>query len=119
MDVTLDGNSGFHEYFYSNGDLVEIKRFETNTFSGKTKFYYTNQIPNKINTSTSEYQFVPGLTFHGKVNAHLFEKSEDINTSGVITNTSNHQYTLDAQGYPTQDKFTSNFSNTTLLYHYN
>lgn len=119
MDVTLDNKSGFYEYYYSNGDMVEIKRFEANSFSGKTKFYYPGQVANKINTGTGEYQFIPGLTFHGKVNAHLVEKSEDINTSGAITNTSNHQYTLDAQGYPTQDKINSNFSNTILFYHYN
>lgn len=118
IDMTIGNNTGFNEYLYSNGNMVEIKRFNNNNFSGKTKFYYPGHVVNKINMGTGEFQFIPGLTAFGKPGTHLPEKLEDLNSSGTVTNTHNYVYTLDAEGYPTQKKITGSSSNI-QFYHYN
>jgi YD repeat-containing protein len=118
IDIAIGNNTGINEYLYSNGDMVEIKRFNNNSFSGKTKFYYPGQVANKIGMGTGEFQFMPGATTFGKPGAHLPEKVEDINSSGAVIHTLNYTYTLDAQGYPAQKKITGS-SNNTQFYYYN
>jgi YD repeat-containing protein len=117
-DVALGNNTTFNEYIYSNGDMVEIKRFTNNSFSGKTKFYYPGQVVNKVKIGTGEYQFIPGLVAFGKAGAHLPEKEEAISSSGTVISTRNYEYTLDVDGYPVQNKITGSASNI-LFYHYN
>lgn len=116
-DIKVGADMGYMEYFYSEGNLSEVKTFDNNNFARKTKYYYPTKLINKTKTGAGESQMFPGLSFFGKYDQHLVEKREDYDQSGTLTSTTAFQYLLDADGYPTQRKVAGN--NNTFYYHYN
>jgi hypothetical protein len=116
--ATFGNVSSAAEYYYTGGDIIELKRFYNNNFSGKTKYYYPGKIANKIKIGVGDQQGVPGIKAFGKVNAHLVEKLEDIDKTGAVFNTLNYQYTLDGQGFPVQKNISGNSTNIEF-YQYN
>jgi hypothetical protein len=112
IDVTTNnGASSFYEYYWQDGNVSEIKTFFNNQFDSKSKYYYPNKIPNKINSGLGDAQFLVGAAVTGKLNPNLPEKIENYGKTGTLNSTINHLYELDGEGFPVKRNVTGSGGN--------